>query len=277
MSGRRERTGPSIKGPEEIAALAQAAGIVSQVHELIRDRIVPGAITSELDKIAEELVRDHGAEPAFKGYVVDDESNPYPATLCISINDIVVHGIPNGTALKEGDIVAVDVGVRKDGFYGDCACTYAVGNISPDKQRLLEVAVESLYKGIEQAVEGKWVYDIARAVQQHVEENGFSVVRDLVGHGIGRSLHEDPAVPNFVPNPFARHRFRNLKLTEGMVICIEPMVNGGTFKVKTDGDGWTVRTEDGAPSAHFEHMVLVRPGNAEVLTTHIPTPVPAGE
>ncbi len=273
MNARSNRTGPIIKGPEEIAGMAEAAGVVSQVHELIRDRIVPGTVTSELDKIAEELVRDRGAEPAFKGYVVDNPSNPYPATLCISINDVVVHGIPDGTALKEGDIVTVDVGVKKNGFYGDCARTYPVGDIEPEKQRLLDVTVEALYKGIEQAVEGKWVFDIARAVQQHVESSGFSVVRDLVGHGIGRSLHEDPAVPNFVPNPFARHRFRNQKLSEGMVICIEPMVNAGAFKVVTGGDGWTVRTADRSASAHFEHMVLVRPGEAEILTTHIPHPV----
>lgn len=273
MNARSNRTGPIIKGPEEIAALTEAADVVSKVHELIREKIVPGAVTSELDKIAEELVRDLGAEPAFKGYVVDDESNPYPATLCVSINDVVVHGIPDQAELKEGDIVAIDVGVRKNGFYGDCACTYPVGSISSELQQLLDVSAESLYKGIEQAVVGNWVYDIARAVQQHVEGHGFSVVRELVGHGIGQSLHEDPAVPNFVPNPFARHRFKNFRLVEGMVICIEPMVNAGSFKVVTGDDGWTVRTEDGSPSAHFEHMIVVRPGSAEILTTHIPEPV----
>ena len=261
------------KRPDEIEALRTAADIVSGVHNLLREHVVPGVKTAELDKLAEEFIRDHGAVPAFKGYKMgDDEENPYPATLCISTNDVVVHGIPGETELREGDIVAFDVGVIKYRNHGDCACTYAVGEISPERRKLLDVTVESLYLGIEQAVAGNWVYDIARAIQKHVERNGYGVVRDLVGHGIGTSLHEEPAVPNFVPNPFTRHRFRNQKLTEGMVICIEPMVNAGTFKVTTDADGWTVRTADGEPSAHFEHMVAVREGEAEILTSHIPLP-----
>ena len=273
MAAQSARRMKSEKGPEEINALRVAAGIVSGVHEMLRERVVPGVTTAELDNLAEEFIRDHGATPAFKGYVMGDGvENPYPSTLCISVNDVVVHGFPSKDELQEGDIVAIDVGVIKERYHGDCAFTYAVGEITQEKQRLLDATVEALNLGIEQAVVGNWIYDIARGIQKHVEQSGFSVVRELVGHGIGQSLHEDPAIPNFVPNPFARHRFPNLKLSEGMVICIEPMVNAGTFKVSTDEDGWTVRTVDGLPSAHFEHMVVVREGEAEILTTHTPHP-----
>lgn len=260
------------KNPDEIAALQESANVVSGVHSLLRDLIVPGAVTAKLDALAEEYVRDNGGTPAFKGYVVGSDVQPFPSTLCISVNDVVVHGFPGEDELKDGDIVTVDVGVLKNEYHGDCAFTYAVGEISEEKQRLLDVTVESLYKGIEKAVAGNWVLDIARAVQRHVEDNGFSVVRDLVGHGIGRELHEEPSVPNFVPNPFARHRHRNQKLSDGIVICIEPMVNAGGYKVVTDDDGWTVRTGDGKPAAHFEHMVVVREGQAEILTSHISEP-----
>ena len=274
MTARSSQRVNPVKRPDEIEALRVAAEVVSGVHKMLRERIVPGVVTSELDNWAEEYIRDQGATSAFKGYVMgDDEDNPYPATLCISINDIVVHGIPGDTLLKEGDIVAVDVGVVKDGYHGDCAFTYGVGEIDESKQRLLETTVEALYLGIEQAVAGNWVYDIAGAIQKEVERKGYGVVRELVGHGIGRSLHEDPAVPNFVPHPFVRHRFQNQKLVGAMVICIEPMVNAGTYKVDTEDDGWTVRTHDGLPSAHFEHMVVVREGEAEILTNHIPEPV----
>ena len=275
MTARSARRSNPVKQPQEIEALRVSADIVSGVHALLRDKIVPSVTTLELDNLAEEFVRDQGAEPSFKGYVVSDDDLPYPSTLCISVNDVVVHGFPSETRLEEGDIVTVDVGAVKEGFHGDCACTYAVGEIDEEKQRLLDVTVESLYLGIEQAVAGNWVYDVARAIQKHVERNGYGVVRELVGHGIGRSLHEDPAVPNFVPNPFARHRFRNQKLAEGMVICIEPMVNTGTYRVVTEEDGWTVRTEDRLPSAHFEHMVVVREEESEILTTHIEHPTSA--
>ena len=274
MTARSSRRIDPVKRPDEIEALRVAAGIVSGVHEMLKERIVPGVVTSELDNWAEEYIHDHGASPAFKGYVMgSDEENPYPATLCISLNDVVVHGIPDETILQEGDIVAVDVGVLKDGYHGDCAYTYAVGEIDQTKQGLLETTVEALYCGIEQAIAGNWIYDVAKAIQKRVESDGYGVVRELVGHGIGRSLHEDPAVPNFVPNPFVRHRYRNQKLVDGMVICIEPMVNAGSYKVDTEDDGWTVRTHDRLPSAHFEHMVVVREGEAEILTTHISDPV----
>lgn len=270
MSDRRSRRSLIVKSPEDIAGMKVSAGIVSGVHEMIREHVVAGAVTQDLDKLAEEYIRDHGGEPAFKGYEVGDDIAPYPATLCISVNEVVVHGIPGQSRLKEGDIVTVDVGVVKDGYFGDCASTYAIGEVDEERRKLMDVTLESLLKGIEKAIAGNWVFDIARAVQTHVESHGFSVVRDLVGHGIGTSLHEDPAVPNFVPNPFARHRHRNVKLVDGMVLCVEPMVNAGTFKVITESDGWTVRTGDRKPSAHFEHMILIRPDRAEVLTTHLP-------
>lgn len=269
MSGRSPRRATTVKRPDEIDALRRAADVVSGVHAILRDRILPGTTTASLDAMAEEYIRDHGGSPAFKGYIMGDDTPPYPSTLCMSLNDIVVHGFPSDRPLEQGDIISVDVGVKLDDYYGDCACTYAVGTIDEEKEKLLRVTRDALMRGVEQAGTGKWIYDIAGAVQRHVESEGFSVVRELVGHGIGRDLHEDPAVPNFVPNPFSRHRFRNQRLEEGMVICIEPMVNAGVYRVTTDEDGWTVRTGDAKPSAHFEHMVVVREGKAEVLTSHI--------
>lgn len=262
-----------VKTSEEVEALRRAAAIVSGVHSELAPLVVPGATTAEFDRIAEEYIRDHGAEPAFKGYIMSDETSPYPATLCTSVNDVVVHGFPSNEPLRAGDVVSVDVGVRFEGFHGDCAATYGVGEITAEDRRLLEVTIESLYAGIDAAVAGNWVFDIARAVQMRAEAAGFGVVRDLVGHGIGRSLHEDPAIPNFVPNPFARHRYQNRKLEEGMVICIEPMITGGSYRVATDEDEWTVRTADRSRAAHFEHMVHIRSGEAEILTGHIERPV----
>lgn len=262
-----------VKTAEEVEALRRAAEIVSGVHRELAPLVVPGGTTAELDRIAEEYIRDHEAEPAFKGYIMSDETIPYPATLCTSANDVVVHGFPSDEPLNAGDVLSVDVGVRFEGFHGDCAATYGVGEITPGDQRLLDVTIQALYAGIEAAVAGNWVFDIARAVQQTAETAGFGVVRDLVGHGIGRSLHEDPAIPNFVPNPFARHRYQNRKLEEGMVICIEPMITGGNYRVGTDEDEWTVRTVDRSHAAHFEHMVHIRSGEAEILTGHILRPV----
>jgi methionyl aminopeptidase len=262
-----------VKSDEEVDALRRAAEIVSGVHGELAPLVLPGGTTKELDRVAEEYIRDCGAEPAFKGYIMSDETSPYPATLCTSANDVVVHGFPSEVRLNEGDILSVDVGVKFEGFYGDCAATYGVGEITADDRRLLEVTIRALYAGIEAAEEGNWVFDIARAVQEAAESAGFGVVRDLVGHGIGRSLHEDPAVPNFVPNPFARHRYQNRKLEEGMVICIEPMITGGSYRVETDKDEWTVRTVDRSRAAHFEHMVHVGRGEAEILTEHIVRPV----
>lgn len=270
---RSQRRVEPVKTAEEIDGLRRAAALVTGVHRELAPRVEPGCTTAELDRIAEEFIRDHGGEPAFKGYVMSDESSPYPATLCTSLNDIVVHGFPNEVPLSPADLLAVDVGVRLDGFHGDCAATYGVGEISDEDRRLLEVTIASLYGGIDAATAGNWVFDIARGVQSVAEGAGCGVVRDLVGHGIGRSLHEDPAIPNFVPNPFARHRYQNRKLEAGMVICIEPMITGGGYRVLTEEDDWTVRTVDRSRSAHFEHMVLVREGEAEILTDHIVRPV----
>lgn len=252
------------KSQEEIERIAEASAIVSGVLAMLKEYTLPGATTRKLDEMAEEYIRSHGAEPAFKGYEVLGQI--FPATLCTSLNDAVVHGLPDDVPLKDGDLVSLDVGVRKNGYYGDSAVTYTIGEVGELERKLLRVTEEALWLGIEQAVTGNRVYDIARAVQRHVESNGFSVVRELVGHGIGSSLHEDPAIPNFVPSPFQRHHFRNVPLVDGLVICIEPMVNAGSYRVATKADNWTVVTADGKASAHFEHTVVVREGEAEILT-----------
>jgi methionyl aminopeptidase len=209
--------------------------------------------------MAEEYIRAKGAEPAFKGYG-HDKHNLFPSTLCISVEDEVVHGIPDGRRLEEGQVVSIDVGVKKDNYFGDGARTFAVGRTSHEKSRLLKVTEESLYRGIEMAKQGNHLHDVSCIVQKCVEEAGFSVVRDLVGHGIGKQLHEEPAIPNFGTAG------TGIVLKEGMTLAIEPMVNAGSFKVEVDQDGWTVRTADGKPSAHFEHTIVVRKGGPEILT-----------
>lgn len=248
-----------LKTPREIELIRESSKIVVEVLALLGSRIKPGVHTRELDEIAERYIRSRSASPAFKGYG-HDKKNLFPASLCVSIDDVVVHGIPDGQTLEEGQIVSIDVGVRKSGYYGDGAKTFAVGRISAEKARLLRVTEESLYKGLEQAVAGNHLHDISFAVQKYVESNGFSVVRDLVGHGVGKSLHEEPAIPNY-GDPGT-----GVKLKEGMVLAIEPMVNAGTYKVEHDSDGWTVRTADRKPSAHFEHTVAIRKGEPEILT-----------
>ncbi|MEK6571774.1 MAG: type I methionyl aminopeptidase [Bacteroidota bacterium] len=251
-----------IKTKREIDFIRESSKIVSDVLKLLERYIVPGTKTKELDDMVEDFIRSAGGEPAFKGYG-NDKRNLFPASICVSIDDVVVHGIPDGRALIEGEIVSVDVGVKKNRYYGDGARTYAVGSISEEKDRLMRVTEEALYKGIDHAVEGNHLYDISSAVQQEVEAAGFSVVRDLVGHGIGKSLHEEPPVPNFVPKGGNR---KGMRLREGMTLAIEPMVNYGTEQVRVGGDGWTVRTSDGKPSAHFEHTIVVRENEAEILT-----------
>lgn len=248
-----------IKSRHEIELIRESSKIVAEVLALVGSRIKPGVFTKELDEIAERYIRSRGGTPAFKGYG-HDRKNLFPASLCISIDDEVVHGIPNGRPLEEGQIVSIDVGVRKNGYFGDSARTFAVGRVSEEKQLLMRITEESLYRGIEQAVAGNHVHDISFAVQKHVEANGFAVVRDLVGHGVGRSLHEDPAIPNY-GDPGT-----GVKLKEGMVLAIEPMVNAGTYKVNFGDDGWTVRTADGKPSAHFEHTIVINKGEPEILT-----------
>ncbi len=248
-----------LKTESDIERLRESAELVSRTLAEVAKYIRPGVRTEELDAVAEAFIREHGAEPAFKGYRVGRQV--FPATLCISVNDEVVHGLPGSYVLQEGDIVSVDCGVRLNGWYGDSAYTFAVGAIDGEKTRLLNVTREALDKGIAQAVVGKRVGDISAAVQRHCEAAGFGVVRELVGHGIGRHLHEEPQVPNFGTPGTGK------KLRKGMVLCIEPMINQGTHRVKVDADGWTVRTADGQPSAHYEHMVVVREGVPEVLTT----------
>ncbi len=247
-----------IKSEREIALMRESGKIVGEVLNLVGSSIRAGITTEELDTIAEEYIRSQDAEPAFKGYG-SDKRNLFPATLCVSIDDVVVHGIPGGQRLQEGQIVSIDVGVRKNGYYGDGARTFPVGRVSEERERLMQVTEEALYEGIRKATAGSHLHDISAAVQRHVENAGFSVVRDLVGHGVGKNLHEEPAVPNFGTEG------TGIVLQPRMTLAIEPMVNAGTYRVMVDADGWTVRTTDGRPSAHFEHSVVVRPGEADIL------------
>lgn len=244
-----------VKTEEEVELLRHNAELVSLTLAEVAKHIKPGVTTLHLDRVAEQFIRDHGAEPGFLGY------NGYPNTLCVSVNDAVVHGIPSNYSLKEGDIVSVDCGTKWKGYYGDSAFTFAAGNISAENQKLLRVTRECLEKGIEFAVDGGRVGDISHAIQYHAESNGFSVVRELVGHGLGRNMHEKPEVPNY------GQQGRGPKLFDGLVICIEPMINLGGKQVFQDKDGWTIRTSDRKPSAHFELTVVVRKGVADVLST----------
>jgi methionyl aminopeptidase len=250
---------PSIKSDAEIELMRESSAIVAQVLKLVGASIAPGVTTGQLDRIAEDFIRSCGGIPVFKGYG-HDPGNLFPATLCVSVDNEVVHGIPGMRILKDGEIVSIDVGVKKNGYVGDGAYTFPVGRVSAEKERLMRVTQESLAKAVAVAIDGNKIGDIGYAVQAFVEEAGFSVVRDLCGHGVGKALHEDPNVPNY------GRRNTGMKLTEGMTIAIEPMVNLGTHKVRTAQDGWTILTYDGAPSAHFEHTVVVRKGTAEILT-----------
>lgn len=243
------------KSDEQIELIRESSLLVGKTHAEVAKWIAPGVGTAKLDQIAEAFIRDHDAIPGFKGY------NGFPATLCVSINEEVVHGIPGKRVIKDGDVVSVDCGVIMNGYYGDSAFTYAVGEVHPRVAELLEVTRESLNQGIAAAIDGNRLGDIGYAIQNYVERFGFSVVRELVGHGIGRKLHEKPEVMNY------GRRGTGSKLREGMVICIEPMVNLGTRVISQDADGWTIRTHDRMPSAHFEHVVAIRKGKAEVLST----------
>lgn len=247
-----------VKTDTEIQKIRASCKIVAGVLRNIEKFIKPGIETRELDSIIEDYIKSNSAEPAFKGYTVNE--NIFPASSCISINEEVVHGIPGNRKLAEGDIVSIDVGVKKDGYYGDGAKTFPVGKISEGKQKLLRVTEESLYKGLDKAIDGNYVNDVSLAVQQHVQSEGYSIVRELVGHGIGKKLHEEPPIPNYY---YSGNRYR---LRAGMTIAVEPMVNYGTHKVKVLKDGWTYVTADGEPSAHFEHSILVNNGKPEILT-----------
>ena len=243
-----------IRSPREVEQIRKANVVVAEVLESLKTLVVPGVTTDELDGISEEIILSKGAVPAFKGY------HGYPKTLCVSLNEEVVHGIPNQRRLKEGDIVSIDVGTNLHGYFGDAAITVPVGEVDPEAKRLLEVTEKALHIGIGMAKVGNRLFDISHAVQAWVESNGFSVVRDFVGHGIGKSLHEDPQIPNFgSPNQGPR-------LEKGMIFALEPMVNKGTYEVRVLDDGWTVVTADGKPSAHFEHTIAITDGEAEILS-----------
>jgi methionyl aminopeptidase len=247
-----------LKSPQDIERMGAAGRVVAIVLRQVAAAVRPGITTGELDEMAERLITELGAKPAFKGY------GNYPATLCVSVNDEVVHGIPGERVLNAGDIASLDVGAIVDGFYADAARTVAVGTVSPQAKRLMRVAREALELGIAQARPGATIGDIATAVERHVERNGYSVVRDLSGHGIGRDMHESPQVPNFTSG--ASRRQLRFAIEAGVTLAIEPMVNeGGPEIVKAD-DGWTYRTRDGSLSAHFEHTIAVQESGPEILT-----------
>jgi len=243
-----------VKSPAEIEIMRGPNRIVGELLVYLKAFVKPGITTGELDRKAEAFIIKGGGIPAFKGY------SGFPATICASINEEVVHGIPGKRELKEGDIIGIDLGAIKDGFYGDAARTFPVGKVDSASKKLMDVTEASLRKGIAQAVAGNRLYDISHAVQTHVEAAGFSVVRDFVGHGIGRQLHEDPQIPNY-GSPH-----QGPLLEEGMAIAIEPMVNQGTWQVKVQGDGWTVVTADGKRSAHFENTIVITKNGPEILT-----------
>jgi methionyl aminopeptidase len=245
------------KTNEEIELIRESSLLVGKTLAEVAKLIAPGVDPMKLDKRAEEFIRDNGATPAFKGY-----GGTFPNSLCLSLNDVVVHGIPaKGDVLKEGDVIAVDCGVYKNGYYGDSAYTFGVGEISAEKEQLLRVTKECLYKAIEKAVTGQRMGDLAYACQEHAEKHGYGVVRELVGHGIGQHLHEKPEVPNY------GKKGTGLKFIEGLVIAIEPMINMGKAAIWQLNDGWTIKTKDGLPSAHFEHTVAVRKGKADILSS----------
>ena len=243
-----------LRDQAEIDAIREAARVVGRTLKMLGQHVRPGITTAELDRLAEDYIRSLGAEPAFKGY------RGFPASICPSVNEQVVHAIPGSTVLKKGDIISLDVGAKKNGYFGDAAMTFPVGAIDDEAKRLLEVTREALAAGIAQARPGNRVGDIGHAVQAYAERHGFSVVRSLVGHGIGREMHEEPQVPNYGPPS------RGPRLLAGQVIAIEPMVNVGGPEVVTADDGWTVVTRDGSRSAHFEHTVAIGPDGPEILS-----------
>jgi methionyl aminopeptidase len=248
----------SLKSPREIEIMRRANVIVAEVLQELKARVAPDVTTLELDTIAEELTLKKKAVPAFKGYSV--AGRVYPRCLCASINEEIVHGIPSNRPLREGDIIGLDYGVIYDGFYGDSAITVGVGKVSEEAQRLMNVTEQSLYRGIQELHEGKRLGDLGAAVQQFAESAGFSVVRAFVGHGIGKKLHEEPPVPNYGEPD------RGLRLKEGMVLAIEPMVNAGSYEVEIKEDGWTAVTKDGSLAAHFEHSVAITKDGPYILS-----------
>ena len=248
-----------LKTPREIDILREANQIIAGILDKLAQTVEPGITTGELDKIASSLIKASGGKPAFKGYRMSNRK-PYPACICSSVNEQVVHGIPGSRVLKEGDIVGVDVGVVYKGFVGDAARTYAVGVISDEARQLLKITEESLYQAIEQAVPGARLQQISAAVQTHVESHGYSVVRDFVGHGVGRNMHEPPQIPNYTGVGW------NPRLQVGMTLAIEPMVNEGSWRVKMLADEWTAVTADGKLSAHFEHSIAITANGPDILS-----------
>ena len=250
-----------LKTEDEIELMRQANQLVGRTLGELAKHIKPGVTTLQLDKIADEFIRDHGAQPTFKGFP-NPYGGPFPASICTSVNDVVVHGVPNAeTVLKEGDIISVDCGTLLNGFNGDSAYTFCVGEVTDEMKKLLKTTKESLYLGIENAVAGKHLGDISSAVQEHCEAQKYGIVRELTGHGIGREMHEDPQVPNY------GRRGNGVMLKAGMCIAIEPMITMGERSIWLDKDRWTIRTRDGKPAAHFEHTIVVRKGKAEILSS----------
>lgn len=248
-----------IKSKKEIDGIRESCKIVAETLQLVKSYVRPGITTLELDKIAEDYIRSNNAVPAFKGYAQPGTS-PFPGALCTSVDEEVVHGIPGNRALAEGDIISVDVGVLKNNYYGDAALTVAVGEISKEKQMLMDATEKSLHIGIDEAKAGNRIGDISNAVQEFIEAKGFSIVRELCGHGVGRYLHEDPQIPNF------GRKGSGALIKNGMTIAIEPMVNLGNYGVNVADDGWTVYAADRKPSAHFEHTIAIIDGEPEILT-----------
>ncbi|MCI8342486.1 MAG: type I methionyl aminopeptidase [Firmicutes bacterium] len=243
-----------IKSEEQIEKMRVSGNILKELIEILQNEIKPGITTLELDQIAEKFIRSKGAVPSFKGYY------DFPASICTSVNNEVIHGIPCLRKLKNGDIISVDMGSYIGGFHGDCARTFAVGEISQENQKLIDVTQQSFFEGIKFAKAGNHLYEISAAVQRYVEANGYSVVRDYVGHGIGKDMHEDPAVPNY------KQIGRGPKLQKGMALAVEPMVNAGSYKIRVLDDGWTVVTADGLNAAHYENTIVITDGEPEILT-----------
>ncbi|WP_059174144.1 type I methionyl aminopeptidase [Bacillus sp. FJAT-27445] len=242
------------KTPRELEIMREAGRIVALTHEELKKHIAPGITTKELDRVAEQIIRNHDAIPSFKGY------NGFTGSICASVNEELVHGIPGGRVLKEGDIISIDIGAQYNGYHGDSAWTYPVGKIDEETARLLDVTEQSLYKGLEEAKPGERLSNISHAIQVYVEENGFSIVREYVGHGVGQDLHEEPQVPHYGPPN------KGPRLRPGMVLAVEPMVNAGSRYVKTLADDWTVVTVDGKNCAHFEHTIAITEAGFEILT-----------
>ena len=245
----------TLKSSHEIQLMRQAGKITAAARALAGEMVAPGVTTREIDKAVYRFIKSQGAVPSFLNY------NGFPASVCISVNDEVIHGIPGNRVLKDGDIVSIDVGAFKDGFHGDCAATFACGNVSEEAKRLIEVTRQSFYEGLKYAREGYRLPDLSGAIQRYVEANGFSVVREFVGHGIGSKLHESPEVPNYLDPRVGRPRF-----LRGMTIAVEPMVNAGKAGIHVMPDGWTVKTADGRLSAHYENTILITDGDPEILT-----------